>query len=292
MSKKKKKPFSGLGKQITATVSVALVLLILGIVGSLAIAAGRITDNIKENLGFTLVLDDNISESEVNSLKQRFTAADYVASYSFLSREEILQQEEKLVGFDIESTVGANPYQPEFNIKVKAAWANGDSIAAAVASLEKLDGVDHGVMHTEMVDDINRNIRTISMVLLAVAAALLVISFVLINNTVRLTIYSRRFLLHTMQLVGATEGFIRKPILVRNMLSGLIAAFIAGALLSGILFLVNSDPQTSQEIGRALPAADMLLIFGGMLFAGLLICALAAWFATNKYLRQDYDDLF
>lgn len=292
MSKKKKKPFSGLGKQITATVSVALVLLILGIVGSLAIAAGRITDNIKENLGFTLVLDDNISESDVNSLKQRFTAADYVASYSFLSREEILQQEEKLVGFDIESTVGANPYQPEFNIKVKAAWANGDSIAAAVASLEKLDGVDHGVMHTEMVDDINRNIRTISMVLLAVAAALLVISFVLINNTVRLTIYSRRFLLHTMQLVGATEGFIRKPILVRNMLSGLIAAFIAGALLSGILFLVNSDPQTSQEIGRALPAADMLLIFGGMLFAGLLICALAAWFATNKYLRQDYDDLF
>lgn len=292
MSKKKKKLFSGLGKQITATVSVALVLLILGIVGALAIATGRITDNIKENLGFTLVLDDNIAESDVNSLKQRFTTADYVASYSYLSREEILRQEEELVGFDIESTVGANPYQPEFNIKVKAAWANGDSIDKAVASLSELDGVDHAVTHTEMVDDINRNIRAISMVLLAVAVALLVISFVLINNTVRLTIYSRRFLLHTMQLVGATEGFIRKPILLRNMVSGLIAAVIAIGLLTGIFFLINSDPQTSQEIGRALPAADIAVIFAGMIVAGLLICGLAAWFATNKYLRQDYDDLF
>ncbi len=292
MSKKKHNLFSGFGKQITATVSVALVLLILGIVGTLAIATGRITDNIKENLGFTLVLDDNIAENEINKLKQQFTTADYVASYSFLSREDILKQEEELVGFDIESVVGTNPYQPEFNIKVKAEYANSDSISKAVDLLEKFDGVDHAVTHIKLVDDINRNINNVSMVLLAIALALLVISFVLINNTVRLTIYSRRFLLHTMQLVGATESFIRRPILWRNMLSGLIASIIAMGLLWGIILFVKSDPQTALELAKALLPVDLLMIFGGMLITGLLICCVAAWLATNKYLRQNYDDLF
>lgn len=292
MENRKKKNRAGIGKQITATVSVALVLLILGIVGSLAIATRSITDNIKENLGFTLIIDESATEPQIDQLKQRFTSAPYVASYSYMSADDILQQEETVVGFDIDEVIGVNPYQPEFNVKVKSQFANADSLKAITGELAALPQVDHPVVHTEMVNDINSNIRAVSMVLVAIAAALLIISFVLINNTVRLTIYSHRFILYTMQLVGATAAFIRRPIIWRNIVCGIIAALLAIAMLVGIRFLIDSDPQTKGEIGTALPWGDLAIIFAGMVALGVIICGLASYLATNKYLRQDYDDLF
>lgn len=292
MQKKKKKLHNGAGKQLTATISVALVLLILGIVGLLAIGTRSVTDNIKENLGFTLVMKEDASEADINSLKQAFTGSEYVSSFTFLSSADILRQEEELMGIAIEDVVGVNPYQPEFNVKVKAQWANGDSITMITERLSSHRGVDNAVTHTEMVDEINTNIRVITMVLLAVAVALLTVSFVLINNTVRLTIYSRRFLLHTMQLVGATPGFIRRPIIVRNVINGIVAAVVAILLLEGVMWIINSDPQTSHEIDGALPTESVVLIFAGMVLAGALICGLAALMATNKYLRRNYDELF
>lgn len=292
MKKKKKKLISGAGKQITATISVALVLLILGIVGSMAIAARQFTDNIRERIGFTLILNEDVVESQVNQLKQTFTDADYVSSYGYLSAEDILRDEEQYVDFDIEEILGVNPYQPEFSVTVKAPWANSDSIMAITHHLESLPGVNHSVAQTEMVDDINSNIHAIELVLGAVALALLVVSFVLINNTVRLTIFSRRFLLHSMQLVGATESFIRRPIILRNVVNGLIAGVIAIILMLGIFLLVNSDPRAYKELSEVMRLQETLLIVGGMLLAGMLICGTAAYFATNRYLHCDYDDLF
>jgi cell division transport system permease protein len=288
MRKKHNKYLSSFSRQLISIVSVALVLLILGIVGSLGIAGHTLTQNIKENMGFNLVLSDQVDEAAVNALKQRFNAEPYISSYEYLSPEEILQQEEKEIGEDIVAVLGVNPYQPEFNIRVKAAYASVDSINKIVEPLRQLDTVADVTVHTEMVREINANIHTLSLILLAVALALMLISFVLINNTVRLSIYSRRFLLHTMRLVGATGGFIRRPIILQNLLNGAIAGVLACLMLCGIVWAVRVEP----DVERALDWAGMLPVFALIVVVGMVICAAASWFATNKYLRQSYDDMF
>lgn len=286
---RKQSKFRKILRQLTPTVSVALVLLMLGITGVLAIAGRAVSDNIKENLGFNLVLRDDATEADANALKQLFTGAPYVASYEYLSAEEILHQEEALIGEDIVEVVGVNPYQPEFNVRVKAAYANVDSISRITEPFHTNDLIDTVQVHTDMVNEINSNIRSLSIGLLVVAIALLVISFVLINNTVRLTIYSRRFLLHTMRLVGATDGFIRRPIVRLNALCGLVAGILGSLMLIGLMSVASN---TNPELSRVLAVNSLWPVFAGMMVLGIVICALAAWFATNKYLRQDYDDLF
>lgn len=277
------------GKHLTSTVSVGMVLLILGIVGCAAIAAGNITRHIRENLGFSMVMRADANMTQINAMKSRLTASDFVSSYDYLSPEQILEQENAYLGSDIEELLGTNPYQPEFNVKVKAQYTSVDSLGSIVRRLEQGDAVEEITVHTEMVESINSNIGSLSVILIALAGALLVISFVLINNTVRLTIYSARFLLHTMRLVGATNGFIRRPIVVGNILNGLLAAAFAIALLCGIrLYVVNIDA----DITAALPWTDLIIVFAAIIAGGMLICGLASWIATNKYLRQKYDDMF
>lgn len=289
MNRRRNRLFSGLSKQLTSVVSVALVLLILGIVGALAIAARSVTDSIKENLGFNLVMQEDTPQESINRFKQMFNSVEYVSSYEYMSAEEILRQEEMLIGENLIEVIGVNPYQPEFNVKVKAEYASVDSIEKIVSPFKSMPQVADVSVHTEMVREINANIKTMSVVLVAVAAALLLISFVLINNTVRLTIYSRRFLLHTMRLVGATAGFIRRPIVVSNIGNGLAAGVIAVFMLSGIrLYAVGIDP----DIDLALSWGDLAFVYAGLIVTGMLICSLAAYVATNKYLRQDYDEMF
>lgn len=292
MKEGKKKHFRGFGEQLTSTISVAMVLLILGIVASLGAVTRSITDTIRQNLGFTIVMAENVDEAHVQQLKQRFTSAPYVASYTYMSSDDILKQEESLADFDIMEAVGVNPYQAEFGVRVKSEYANSDSIARIVSPIEQMECVESAIVHTDMVDDVNSNIKAISLVLFAVALALAVISFVLINNTVKLAIYSNRFILNTMQLVGATAAFIRRPILLRNIVNGVIAALLAIALLCGVRYFIASDPQAAAEIGEALPWEHLAVIFGCMILCGMILCGVAAYFATNKYLRRNYDDLF
>lgn len=289
MEKPKKQSLKNIGKNLTSTISVALVLLILGIVGSMAVATRNVTNSIKENLGFNLILTEEATEAQINAIKQRFNSAPYISSYDFMSAEEILRQEEIHLGADIVEMLGVNPYQPEFNIKVKADYANTDSLTKIVSPFEQMAEVAEVTVHAQMVDDINSNINTITIVLLAVAVALLLISFVLINNTVRLTIYSRRFILHTMRLVGATGSFIRRPIVISNVINGLIAGVLGILLLVGLRYYAAT---LEAGVKLALPWNDFTFIFIGMLIGGMIICGLASIFATNKYLRRKYDDMF
>lgn len=277
------------GKHLTSTVSVGMVLLILGIVGCAAFAAGNITRHIRENLGFNMVMKMDADMTWINDMKRRLTAADFVASYDYMSPEEILEQENAYLGSDVEELLGNNPYQPEFNVRVKAQYASVDSLDKIIAPLRNIDSVEEITVHTEMVESVNSNIGTLSLVLIALAGALLIISFVLINNTVRLTIYSARFLLHTMQLVGATNAFIRRPIIVGNILNGILAAAVAILLLCLLrVYAVSIDP----DLALALPWSDLIYVFLGVVAGGIIICGTASWIATNKYLRQSYDDMF
>ena len=277
------------GKHLTSTVSVGMVLLILGIVGCAAFAAGNITRHIRENLGFNMVMRMDADMTQINDMKRRLTSSDFVSSYDYMSPEEILEQENAYLGSDIVELVGGNPYQPEFSVRVKAQYASVDSLEKITAPLRVTDSVEKITVHTEMVESINSNIGSLSLVLIALAGALLIISFVLINNTVRLTIYSARFLLHTMKLVGATNAFIRRPIVIGNMLNGILAAAVAILLLCLLrIYATSIDP----DLELALPWSDMMLLFPAIIAGGILICGTASWLATNKYLRQKYDDMF
>ena len=287
--KKKHTSLMSFGKHLTSTVSVAMVLLILGIVGCAAFAAGNITRHIRENLGFNMVMKMDADLGQINAMKSRLTTSEFVASYDYLSPDQILEQENAYIGSDVVELLGTNPYQPEFNVKVKERYANVDSINSIVAQLRNIESVEEITVHTDVVESINSNIGSLSLVLMALAAALLAISFVLINNTVRLTIYSARFLLHTMKLVGATGAFIRRPIVVGNVLNGLLAAAIAILLLCLLrVYTVNLE----SDLNIALPWADLIYVFFGIIVGGIVICGAASWIATNKYLRKSYDDMF
>lgn len=275
--------------QFTATVSVALVLLLLGIVAMLGIAARSVTTSIKENMGFDITMKADIPETDINKWKQSWTSSPYVASVKYYSAQDALQKWQDETGEDLVELLGVNPFCPEFEIRVKSQYASTDSIDRIIAPLKGHPQVDEITVHTEMVDAINDNIRSIALVLGIIAAALLLISFVLINNTVRLTVYARRFTIHTMKLVGATAGFIRRPFIARNAINGVVAALIAIALLAGILYYCTT---LDASVAMAVTWGDAAIVFAGLIVAGILICSLAALLATNKYIRLDYDSMF
>lgn len=289
MEKKRHSGISTFSAQITSTISVALVLLLLGIIAMLGIAAHSVTTSIKENMGFDIVLKEETAESAVNELKQRWTSAPYVASVKYFSQEDALNKWQDETGENLVEMLGVNPFCAEFEVKVKADYADVDSIEKIVAPLRANQAISEINVHTEMVETINSNIRSIALILSIVAAALILISFVLINNTVRLTVYARRFLIHTMKLVGATPGFIRRPFIINNILNGIIASIVAVGVLAGILYYCST---LDVSITKAVTWGQASWVFAGMLMAGILLCALAALFAANKYIRLDYDSMF
>ncbi|TGY05217.1 ABC transporter permease [Muribaculum sp. NM65_B17] len=289
MEKRPNKGISTFSAQITATISVALVLLLIGIIAMLGIAAHSITRNIKENIGFDIVLTDTATDAEVNQLKSKWTASPYTASVRYYSKEDALMNWEEETGENLMDVLGINPFSGELEVKVKADYASSDSINKIITPLKSLPYVHEVNVHTELVDSINRNINSVSLILIIITCALLFISFALINNTVRLTVYSRRFIIHTMKLVGATGSFIRRPFINANVVSGIVSALIASAILAGTLYYLQG---IDSGIASAITWPQAACVFAGILIIGIIICAVAALFATNKYLRLDYDDMF
>jgi cell division transport system permease protein len=289
MTKKRSNRISTFGSHITSIISVALVLLILGLVAAGAIAGQHISNDIRSNIGFVIKAKHNATDVELNTIKKQLANAKYVESYVFSSADEILDHESEYLGEDISQLVDENPYTAEFDVKVKPTYASSDSIDALRARIEESDLVSEVLTETTVIDNVNKTINQASVILLVVAGALLIISFALINNTVSLSIYSRRFVIHTMKLVGATRGFIRRPFILAGISNGIISAIIACALLAAARFYTLSiDP----VIDQAISWQDMCFIFICIVACGIIICAIASLFATNRYLHADYDDMF
>ncbi len=281
-------------KQITSTVSVTLVLFILGLIACLGIASRSVTRQIKENVGFVVSLNSDADSARIDNLRKQLAAQPYIASLTYISAEEQLaewvSQETDTLMVQLMTADGEeNPFFPEFDVRVREAYAVPDSLAAITSAIVSHEEVDEVIVNTEMVQNIDHNVRTVSYVLCAVAIALLIISLALINNTVRLTVYARRFSIHTMQLVGATPGFIRAPILRNNILHGIVASLVAGAMLIGVRVAAE---RWIDGVNQALTWPDMWLVVGLLPLCGILICGVAAIFATNKYINADYDEMF
>ena len=292
MKNTNKKSLPILGSQFTATVSVALVLLILGVIALMGIAAKNAGDDIRSHIGFVVIMDETATDTQTAALKSLWQNAHYVSEVRYSSADEVLERWNSTMAEDgdsITAMLGINPFFPEFEIAVKSQYSNMDSLEKIVAPIRKLEGVGDVKLQGDMVRSINATVNSLAIVLTFVAAALLLISFVLINNTVRLTVYARRFSIHTMKLVGATASFIRRPFIISNILNGIVAAFIAIAVLCGVLFYAGS---VEPEITRLIKWDEASLVFAGVCIIGIIICTLSALFATNRYLRLDYDYLF
>lgn len=267
-------------------------LLVLGVIALMGIAARNAGEDIRSRIGFVVIMDENASESQTAALKSLWQNAPYVSLVRYSSADEVLSRWNSTMaeeGDSITALLGINPFFPEFEVAVKPRYASMDSIEKIVAPLRKLEGVGEIKLQGDMVRSINATVNSLAVILTIVAAALLLISFVLINNTIRLSVYARRFSIHTMKLVGATAGFIRRPFILSNIGNGVVAGVIAVGVLCGALYYAGS---VEPEIARMITWAEAAVVFCAVVVVGVIICTLSALFATNRYLKLGYDDMF
>lgn len=275
----------------TTIVSVTLVLLLAGIIAMISIGARRETRKIRESVELSVILADHVSDSAADTLLAALKGKPFVASPTLITRAQALEQWKKDTGEDLEAVFGVNPLSPEIEFTLPEQYANPDSIAKIASTLQTLEEVEEvAAPDSQMVEKMNSNIEAMSVVLGVIAFVMLVISYVLISNTVRLTIYSRRFTIHTMQLVGATGGFIARPVVLNNMLAGIIAGVVAAGVMA--VALASAPHYAGMDFGEFIGWTDYAWIAIGLVCGGALVCCIAAWFATRRYLSKDYGELF
>jgi cell division transport system permease protein len=285
----KKSKISYFSANITPIISVSLVLLLLGIVAMLGIAANSLTDYVKENIGFDVVMKNDASQQEIDALKQMWTKAPYVASVKYISKEDALQSWEKETGENLMEVIGVNPLSSEFEVRVKPQYVSVDSLNSIEYALSQNKSIDSVKMHKDVVEKINSNVNSVVLVLGAVLVLLVIISFVLTNNTVRLAVYSRRFIIYTMKLVGATPGFIRRPFVLTNVVNGLIASLVAMAMLCGLMYYVV---EVNYDYANLIEMKHIVMVCVGLMVVGVMMCALAALLAANRFISLNYDELY
>ena len=274
---------------ITSSISTTLVLLLLGLVVFFVLAAHNLSIYVRENINFSVLISDDMKEADILKLQKRLDKEPFVKQTEYISKKQALKEQTEAMGTDPEEFLGYNPFTASTEIKLHSDYANSDSIAKIEKLIKKNTNIQEVLYQRELIDLVNENIRNISLVLLTLAVVLTLISFALINNTIRLAIYSKRFLIHTMKLVGASWGFIRRPFLRRNIWSGVLAGIMADAILMGAAYwLVSYEP----ELIRVITPEVMLLVSGSVLVFGIIITFLCAYLSINKYLRMKASTLY
>lgn len=274
---------------ITSCISTTMVLMLLGMVVFFVLSAGNLSVYVRENISFSALLSDDMKETEILKFQKTLDAQPYVKSTTYISKEQALREETEAMGTDPQEFIGYNPFTASIEINLNSAYANADSLAWVEQEIMKKGKVIEIVYPEALIDTVNRNVQKISIILLGLATLLMVISFSLINNTIRLTIYAKRFLIHTMKLVGADWWFIRRPFLVRNLWVGIVSGLLAnGLLLAGGYWLVKYEPQLIQIINTDM----MLMVMAAVMGFGIVITVLCAYFSINRYLRMKTDTLY
>lgn len=280
---------STLGSRFTSMISVCLVLLLLGIGAMTGLIGNGIAGEVRRNVGFVVKLERECSENIIQVIASALESHPAVASAEFLSADSILAEERKYLGESLSADIDENPFFPEFNVSLEAGATAPDSVAAITAYFESLEGVGEIVSENAVIEGVDKALRRTGTFALIGASALLMVAIALINNTVSLSIYSRRNTIHTMKLVGATRGFIRAPFVRSAALNGLAAGVIASVMLAFLrIYASTFDPIVS----ASLPWIEMAILFLALLAIGTALCALTAAFAINRHLNSSYEDLF
>lgn len=274
---------------VTSCISTTLVLLLLGLVVFFVLAARNLSVYVKENINFSIVISDDMKERDILRLQKSLNGEPFVKSTEYISKKQALEEQTEAMGTDPQEFLGYNPFSASIEVKLKSDYANADSIAKIEKQIRKNTDIQDVLYQKELVDAVNDNIRKISFLLLGLAVILTMISFALINNMIRLSIYSKRFLIHTMKLVGASWSFIRRPFLRRNFWIGVLAAGLADGLLwAAATWLVEQEP----ELIKVITPEVMLLVSVAVLAFGVLITWLCALLSVNKYLRMKAGALY
>lgn len=274
---------------ITSSISTTLVLLLLGLVVFFVLAAHNLSVYVRENINFSVLVSDDMKESDILKLQKKLNKEAFVKETEYISKKQALKEQTEAMGTDPEEFLGYNPFTASIEIKLHSDYANSDSIAKIEKIIKKNTNIQEVLYQRDLIDAVNENIRNISLILLVLAVVLAFISFALINNTIRLAIYSKRFLIHTMKLVGASWSFIRRPFLRRNIWSGVLAALMANAILMGTAYwLVSYEPELIQIITPEV----MLLVSASVFVFGIVITFLCAYLSINKYLRMKASTLY
>jgi len=273
----------------TTIVSISLVLFLLGTVGLVLLYAQRLSQHVKENIGVSVSIRDGVRESEVLKLQKKLDAMPWVKSTRYITAEEAAKDLSVDLGEDFVGFLGFNPLLPSIEVKMNAGWANMDSIPALERKIIAEPEVKEVQYQKSLINLVNENVRRISLVLFGFSALLMVIAFALINNTIRLSVYSRRFLIRTMLLVGATQAYVQRPFLIKGVLQG-----VAGSLVA-ILLLISLLIYGSRELPDLISLAELnlyLILFGIVLFLGIALSWISNYLAVRKYLRIDPDNLY
>lgn len=274
---------------ISTIFSIALVLLMLGLLGLVLVHAKNLSNYVKENIVLNIIVDEGAKEADVLAFQKELNANAAIKQTQYVNKELAARNLTQDLGEDFVNFLGYNPLLSTVDIYLKADYANNKSIDALKAQIQKNPLVKEVVYQSSLIDMVNKNINTISLVILAFAVILLIIAVALINNTIRLAIYSQRFLIKSMQLVGATKNFIRKPFLLYAGLHGLIAALIAIIILMGALFFAQKE---IPEIVILRNYTEFGVVLLGLIAVGLFITSISTWFAVSKYLRLKIYDLY
>lgn len=277
------------GAWLSTVISISLVLLLVGVAGLLVANARSVSDYFKENMQVSVLMKQEVGDDEAMEYVSDLDAKPFIKSTTFVSREQGAKEMTDLLGEDFLNVFEAAPIPVSVDVTLKADYVSSDSLEVVKNEIMKSPLVDEVVYQQSLVDKLNTNLRKISMVLGVFIVLLLFISFVLINNTVRLNVFSRRFTIHTMRLVGATKSFIRAPFLVQAVFQGLFSALLATLMLVGILFFVRSEFAQLFEVFRL----DMLLIVIGVeILAGVLICVVSTVLVVGRLVSLSKDELY
>ena len=273
----------------TSVISISLVLCMLGTIGILMLTAHRISKFVRENVGFSVFLNDQVKEADIYRFQKTLDAESYVRSTRYIDKDDAAKEFTEELGEDFVGFLGFNPLSSSIEIKLDARYANNDSIQSIENRLLAFDEVKEVSYQKTMIHLINENIEKISLFILAFSALLVIIAVSLINNTIRLSVYARRLLIRTMQLVGATNSFIRRPFLLRSALHGIYSAFIAMALLVLSLYWAEGQLEGILSVKDVQILGGLFLI---VFFLGITLSWISTFFAVNKYLKIKTDDLY
>ena len=274
---------------VATIVSISLVLFMLGLMGLLILNTKKLSDYVKENIGLSVILKDKVKEVDIIRLQKDLDATIYVKATEYITKERAAKELQEDLGEDFIEFLNYNPLLASIDVQLYADYANPESFALIEKKLQQYPQIKEVFYQKSLVHLVNENIRKISFIILIFSGLLFIISIVLINNTIRLSVYSKRFLINTMRLVGATRGFIRRPFLLKSAVYGIVSSLIAISFLIGVIYIAQKE---LKEV-ISLQDIDIIgIIFLIVIALGIFINWISTFFAVNKFLRLKADDLY
>lgn len=279
----------GKSSYFVSTISISLVLIVVGMLVFILLNARVVSDHVRRNIGFAVIVKDNTNEAEIKRVQKILDTRPFVYSSTYITKEQAAKSFKKEMGEDFEAILGGNPLLPSIEIRLNPAYANNDSLAVIEKGLARFDIIQEVYYQKSMIESINENIHRITLLFLIVGAVLVLISFTLIRNTIYLSVYSQRLLIKTMQLVGATPFFICKPFVYGSMWRGFFGALIANLILLGAIFFAQ------ENIGKVINIMHMdviVMMVGFVMLSGVLLSFFSAWFSVRMYLNKDLNEIY